>query len=298
MTQVYLLLNWFFGGLFLLAALFSIIESPLFALCLIPISFLLLPPVRKLIYSKTNKELSSNIRVLLVIALLSVSGMVSQYEDRLQEQELLAKKAQEEAVEEFEARQRNIEYFNENREQILARANSALLNNEYKSAIAQTAKYMVSGDKSLIKINFRAKKGALLDELSTVPESDYERNKSLYQRLSNLNPSNSEYKDMLAHYSDKIEDAKQAEEATTARKKRIEQQFSGWDGAHRNLERFIKKAMHDPDSYDHDETVYWDMGDHLVVRTTYRGKNGFGGLVRNDVKAKVSLDGEILKIFK
>lgn len=55
--------------------------------------------------------------------------------------------------------------------------------------------------------------------------------------------------------------------------------------------------MNDPDSYEHDETVYWDMGDHLVVKTTYRGKNAFGGVVRNFVKAKVSLDGDILQIL-
>lgn len=55
--------------------------------------------------------------------------------------------------------------------------------------------------------------------------------------------------------------------------------------------------MNDPDSYEHDETVYWDRGDHLVVRTTYRGKNAFGGVVRNFVKAKVSLDGDILQIL-
>ncbi len=54
--------------------------------------------------------------------------------------------------------------------------------------------------------------------------------------------------------------------------------------------------MNDPDSYDHVETVYWDMGDYLVVRTTYRGKNAFGGVVVNWVKAKVNLDGNIIEI--
>jgi len=56
--------------------------------------------------------------------------------------------------------------------------------------------------------------------------------------------------------------------------------------------------MNDPDSYDHVETVYWDRGDHLVVRTTFRGKNAFGGIVKNSVKAKVSLDGQVLQIIE
>ncbi len=55
--------------------------------------------------------------------------------------------------------------------------------------------------------------------------------------------------------------------------------------------------MNDPDSYEHDETVYWYRGDHLVVKTTFRGKNAFGGVVRNDVKAKVSLGGQIFQIL-
>ncbi len=56
--------------------------------------------------------------------------------------------------------------------------------------------------------------------------------------------------------------------------------------------------MNDPGSYDHDKTVYWDMGDHLVVRTTFRGKNAFGGMVINSIKAKVSLNGQVLQIIE
>lgn len=86
--------------------------------------------------------------------------------------------------------------------------------------------------------------------------------------------------------------------AADARKKRIERGFSAWDGSHRELEAFIKKAMNDPDSYSHVETVWWDRGDHLVVRTTYRGKNAFGGVVKEWVKAKASLDGELLEVIE
>lgn len=56
--------------------------------------------------------------------------------------------------------------------------------------------------------------------------------------------------------------------------------------------------MNDPDSYKHVDTTYSDQGDHLVVLTSFRGKNAFGGVVKNYVKAKVSLDGEILKILE
>lgn len=81
------------------------------------------------------------------------------------------------------------------------------------------------------------------------------------------------------------------------RKERIERGFSAWDGSHLALTRIIKKSMNDPDSYEHDKTVYVDKGDHLIVQTTFRGKNAFGGVVRNSIMAKVGLDGSVIEIL-
>ena len=82
------------------------------------------------------------------------------------------------------------------------------------------------------------------------------------------------------------------------RKKEIEKQFSAWDGSHRQLERYIKQNMNDPDSYEHVETKYWDMGDHLVVLTKYRGKNAFGGKVLGMTKAEVDMQGNVIRIME
>lgn len=81
------------------------------------------------------------------------------------------------------------------------------------------------------------------------------------------------------------------------RKEKIQKHFSAWDGSHRGLTKIIKKSMNDPDSYDHAETVYWDKGDHLVVKTTFRGKNAFGGVVKNWVMAKVDLNGNVIVVI-
>ena len=81
------------------------------------------------------------------------------------------------------------------------------------------------------------------------------------------------------------------------RQKQIENSFSVWDGSHRNLERHIKKTMHNPDSYKHESTVYRDMGEYLVVTTTFRGANAFGGIVMNSVTAKVGINGSVLEII-
>ena len=56
--------------------------------------------------------------------------------------------------------------------------------------------------------------------------------------------------------------------------------------------------MNDPDSYEHDETRYIDNGDHLVVITSFRGKNAFGGVVRNAVTAKTDMNCTVIEIIE
>lgn len=92
---------------------------------------------------------------------------------------------------------------------------------------------------------------------------------------------------------------KEREEAekVASRQKKIESQFSAWDGSHRGLTSYIKKSMNDPSSYKHDETRYSDAGDYLIVITRFRGKNAFGGVVLNTIKAKVDLDGNVISIL-
>lgn len=78
--------------------------------------------------------------------------------------------------------------------------------------------------------------------------------------------------------------------APLTRQGKIEKCFSGWDGSHRELTKVIKKSMNDPDSYEHDETRFSDKGDHLLVITSFRGKNAFGGVVKDAVIAKTDID--------
>ncbi|MBC23617.1 MAG: hypothetical protein CMJ32_06845 [Phycisphaerae bacterium] len=81
------------------------------------------------------------------------------------------------------------------------------------------------------------------------------------------------------------------------RKERLSDGFSGWGGSHLALAKLIKAGMNNPESYDHVETVYWDNGDHLIVKTTFRGTNAFGGVVTNWVRAKTDLDGNVLEVI-
>lgn len=138
----------------------------------------------------------------------------------------------------------------------------------------------------------------ILTQLKTIPVEEHEKNRDLYQQLSSMHPDNEKYKEKFNFYQGKIVAKRQKARAAAERKKKIEGQFSSWDGSHRNLAQTIKQGMNDPKSYEHVETVYWDRGDHLVVRTTFRGKNAFGGVVVNSVKAKVDLNGNVFQIIE
>jgi uncharacterized alpha/beta hydrolase family protein len=87
-------------------------------------------------------------------------------------------------------------------------------------------------------------------------------------------------------------------DAATLQQEKIEKLFSPWDGSLRSLEKLVKSSMNDPDSYEHDKTMYWVKDGHLIVATSFRGKNKFGGVVRNAVKAKVDFDGNVIEILE
>jgi len=89
----------------------------------------------------------------------------------------------------------------------------------------------------------------------------------------------------------KINEAKAKKEAI------VKSQFSPWDGSHYGMVKLIKKAMNDPDSYDHVKTLYWENDNDLTVKTTFRGKNGFGGVVVNSVTAKFDYEGNLIQVI-
>lgn len=83
----------------------------------------------------------------------------------------------------------------------------------------------------------------------------------------------------------------------TSREEQIKEHFSAWDGSHQGLTAYVKRHMNDPDSFEHDETRYSDEGDYLLIHMTFRGKNAFGGVVRNSVTAEVDLSGNVLEVL-
>ena len=77
--------------------------------------------------------------------------------------------------------------------------------------------------------------------------------------------------------------------------------FSGWDGSYRPLEKLIKASMNDDSSYKHVSTVYHlilNKDPHAIVKTTFRGTNAYGGMVKQTVAARVNVrTGEVDSIL-
>lgn len=85
--------------------------------------------------------------------------------------------------------------------------------------------------------------------------------------------------------------------AEQVREDQIEKYFDAWDGSHINLTKIIKDSLNDPESYQHDKTLYFDRSDHLIVETTFRTKNKYGGMSTYQIKAKTDLVGNVLQII-
>ena len=83
-----------------------------------------------------------------------------------------------------------------------------------------------------------------------------------------------------------------------ARQFKIENQFGGLSGYHQALLRKVKESMHDPDSFEHVETQYWDRGDHIVISMQFRGKNALGAVRLNTIKAKYTIDGDLIEVVE
>lgn len=93
------------------------------------------------------------------------------------------------------------------------------------------------------------------------------------------------------------EDLEKQKVESDERKKDFEKNcFSAWNGYNRELVRLVKIRMNDRKSFEHVNTSYTLLDDYAIVVMEFRGKNKFGALVLNSVKAKVNYDCEVLEI--
>ncbi len=231
----------------------------------------------------------------LIVLLIGLSVLGSMLGESQEEKE--AKYEQLQAERAAETNRKNIEYFTKNTKEILSSVKKEIDAGNYDKASEITGKYLTTNNKEILVYHKQARTKTVLKKLKAIPGKKYVKNRDLYKELVSLNPDNAKYKAKVKFYTKKQVDKEAKFKKAEARKKKIESSFSGWDGSHRGLEKYIKSTMNDPESYDHVETRYTDKGSYLYVQTTFRGRNGFGGMVKQTVSANVSLDGKVLKIF-
>lgn len=292
---------------------------------LVLIGVLVWPPVFNQLQEKVKLKDRINLRMPIVLLTLCGATYLLFSQDAIikaQEQEALAKAEQDRLNHEANERadreaQRTLLVqtdFKRDGEKILAQLDKAITDKDLTTAKAikerfypvvmdprlkdlvakyEVMKQQVERDVAIADLQVKAK---------TLGVNDYKEAVDIYTKLAALDPANAQYKAKIARY-EKIWNEKVARElaATAAaaekaeRTKKIEGQFSGWDGSHRNFESLIKDAMNDPDSYEHVETRYKDMGKYIRVYCTFRGKNAFGGLVKNTKVADYDLEGNFLR---
>lgn len=80
------------------------------------------------------------------------------------------------------------------------------------------------------------------------------------------------------------------------KKIRVKEQFSSWNGSHKNLEKYIKASMNNPKSYEHVETRYQIKDNTVMIYTKFRGTNAFNAVVTNEAVAIADLDGNLLDV--
>ena len=191
-----------------------------------------------------------------------------------------------------------ISEFNSNKENIFTQINRLISEEKYDEAISLASKYQVTEDEALLKLKDQAQAELtkvntqkqitdLSNELNATPESELQKRFDLYSKLLELVPDNSEYKTKHAELKPIVE-----------RLQMISSQFTGENGAHRKLEKFIKFKMKDVSTYKHLETNYVENEDNtLTITTTFNGKKGDSGkITKNTVTAIVDSNGNPIRI--
>jgi hypothetical protein len=291
-------IGWILGLFFLLMAIGSFSIGFFVSLPFLIAATLQIPPVRAELFGKGNFNLSAKARGwitlgLFIIGLIFIPGAAMENRAKIAAEQIAVKEAQLKAEE-----QAQIDYFKNNKDTILKGLEDQVNKGEFQAVSFEAKKYLASQDPDLDSIYKAATEKILLAELKGIPATQLEKNAALYKKLVSLRPENVNYLEKMRHYTGLIAKEEARKQAKALREKQIETQFSSWDGSHRTVENFIKNSMHNPDSYDHVKTRYWDRGDFLVVETSFRGTNGFGAVVTNSMRAKVDISGNIIEILE
>lgn len=275
---------------------------------LVPMMALLLPPVRHLLDPRQRYMPEPMVSICIAAGLLwgqyALYNLETKRIEAVAQAELVrqAQEAAEKAKREAEeAKRALLDELARDKAKVVERVEGLLAKGLSDDALAAVNKYLaVSDDPDLLRLKRRAEVVGLKRELQQEYRMTLERREEVYRTLLQEEPgSASQYRKKLAE----VVAARQKEEQLKARaaeraafEARIKNQFSAWDGSHRNVEAAIKARMHNPRSYEHVETRYRVNDGTITIFTTYRGTNAFGAVVTNSSIALVDASGRVLTL--
>ena len=86
------------------------------------------------------------------------------------------------------------------------------------------------------------------------------------------------------------------EEENRRKKEMISKCISEWEGSYIELTTYIKENMNDPDSYKHIKSHHYYKDGKLYITTEFRGKNAFGGMVKETLSVVVDFNCNVIEI--
>lgn len=192
---------------------------------------------------------------------------------------------------EVAAREKLAEELRMNRANIIATVRELIAKGEYAPARSQANRFRSLDDSELRSLSEEAtqkyglkREKDLLSQLRKGKKSDFESAVSSYQELASLFPNNPIYKTSLQRAQGELAVKKARDHDEEQRRLALfgePPKQRSWDGSYASVESYLRRVLNDPDSLQMNGcTGVFHIDSGWLVGCDYRGKNGFGGLVR------------------
>lgn len=224
----------------------------------------------------------------LVLALIIFAAIASERNKA----RLLENQRQQEATLRLE-REEKMREFQASKQQILTHARGLYEANQYEAVLSYLRPYSFANDGDILFLlektqdrirELRNKKrvSEILAKLRKIPASEYRENRDLYFRLTELDADNKLFAEKYNYYQMKLDELER-KNMTLAELRGGRPVRNSYDGGYSEVRTYLKKVAHDPDSIKIDgctDVFTADEGTAWLVGCDYRGRNAFGGIVR------------------
>src|ERR1051325_3644345 len=278
-------LAWLISAFLALAALGAFMVYPIGGGIILIAAVIVLPPINLWLNRQLNIAIPWKAKAWLVLALLIWAGFsMASNQTRAEEEE--AARAAAARVDSLRAD------FASNGPAIRQRMDSALKTHNYRlaSSIGQRYVAVAIKDPQLARLYSdaqiglkreadHAKERTLLAQAAATPSTNLEANREVYRQLVAIDPANTSDKARLDYYDKEIRKERAVAQARVRRFGPMPHRYSS--GVYDEVEQYLPQVMNDPGSLEGLEcTQVYNTERGWLVGCNWRGRNGFGGMVR------------------